>query len=247
MGFNKEDIIGLIVIAFLLIVLATTDVRQNQYEEYSKLSETELENLVAKKIIIQDGVSIEYQTEIVEQVMLLKAVSDETLYKLLDNNIEIKVVSHSSSLGDDYVGSFSRGSSIQSIEADSSLATLSMLTELVNNITTYQIVIDYRYIDYALLHEIGHYFYKVDNLENNAELNSLIEQVGTEVIKTELDGSEYFTSYPEFYAEVFKMYFQGTLKNEQLSGYLNKEYGGGEQSSPFLLVWYAPARNTSKY
>ena len=230
MEFNKEDIIWVIIVLFLIIVVATTDVKQNHYEEYNKLSETELENLVAKKIVIQDGVDIKYQQEIVNQVMLLKTISDESLYEFLENNIEIDLVSYSSILGSEYVGSFSLSNlpedmtDIESIEEGGGRAALSMLTELASSTTTYQIIIDYRYIDYALLHEIGHYFYKVNNLENNDELNNLIEQVGAEVIKTELDNSEYFTSYSEFYAEVFKMYFQGTLKNEQLLGYFNEEF-----------------------
>lgn len=230
MEFNKEDIIWVIIVLFLIIVVATTDVKQNHYEEYSKLSEAELENLVAKKIVIQDGVDIKYQQEIVNQVMLLKTISDESLYEFLENNIEIDLVSYSSILGSEYAGSFSLSNlpedmtDIESIEDGGGRAALSMLTELASSTTTYQIIIDYRYIDYALLHEIGHYFYKVNNLENNDELNNLIEQVGAEVIKTELDNSEYFTSYSEFYAEVFKMYFQGTLKNEQLLGYFNEEF-----------------------
>lgn len=230
MEFNKEDIIWVIIVLFLIIVVATTDVKQNHYEEYSKLSEAELENLVAKKIVIQDGVDIKYQQEIVNQVMLLKTISDESLYEFLENNIEIDLVSYSNILGSEYAGSFSLSNlpedmtDIESIEEGGGRAALSMLTELASSTTTYQIIIDYRYIDYALLHEIGHYFYKVNNLENNDELNNLIEQVGAEVIKTELDNSEYFTSYSEFYAEVFKMYFQGTLKNEQLLGYFNEEF-----------------------
>lgn len=230
MEFNKEDIIWVIIVLFLIIVVATTDVKQNHYEEYSKLSEAELENLVAKKIVIQDGVDIKYQQEIVNQVMLLKTISDESLYEFLENNIEIDLVSYSNILGSEYAGSFSLSNlpedmtDIESIEEGGGRAALSMLTELASSTTTYQIIIDYRYIDYALLHEIGHYFYKVNNLENNEELNNLIEQVGAEVIKTELDNSEYFTSYSEFYAEVFKMYFQGTLKNEQLLGYFNEEF-----------------------
>ena len=230
MKFNKEDIIWVIIVLFLIIVVATTDVKQNHYEEYSKLSEAELENLVAKKIVIQDGVDIKYQQEVVNQVMLLKTISDESLYEFLENNIEIDLVSYSSILGSEYAGSFSLSNlpedmtDIESIEEGGGRAALSMLTELASSTTTYQIIIDYRYIDYALLHEIGHYFYKVNNLENNDELNNLIEQVGAEVIKTELDNSEYFTSYSEFYAEVFKMYFQGTLKNKQLLGYFDKEF-----------------------
>ena len=230
MEFNKEDIIWVIIVLFLIIVVATTDVKQNHYEEYSKLSEAELENLVAKKIVIQDGVDIKYQQEVVNQVMLLKTISDESLYEFLENNIEIDLVSYSNILGSEYAGSFSLSNlpedmtDIESIEEGGGRAALSMLTELASSTTTYQIIIDYRYIDYALLHEIGHYFYKVNNLENNDELNNLIEQVGAEVIKTELDNSEYFTSYSEFYAEVFKMYFQGTLKNEQLLGYFNEEF-----------------------
>ena len=162
--------------------------------------------------------------------MLLKTISDESLYEFLENNIEIDLVSYSNILGSEYAGSFSLSNlpedmtDIESIEEGGGRAALSMLTELASSTTTYQIIIDYRYIDYALLHEIGHYFYKVNNLENNDELNNLIEQVGAEVIKTELDNSEYFTSYSEFYAEVFKMYFQGTLKNEQLLGYFNEEF-----------------------
>lgn len=230
MEFNKEDIIWVIIVLFLIIVVATTDVKQNHYGEYSKLSEAELENLVAKKIVIQDGVDIKYQQEVVNQVMLLKTISDESLYEFLENNIEIDLVSYSSILGSEYAGSFSLSNlpedmtDIESIEEGGGRAALSMLTELASSTTTYQIIIDYRYIDYALLHEIGHYFYKVNNLENNDELNNLIEQVGAEVIKTELDNSEYFTSYSEFYAEVFKMYFQGTLKNEQLLGYFDEEF-----------------------
>lgn len=230
MEFNKEDIIWVIIVLFLIIVVATTDVKQNHYEEYSKLSEAELENLVAKKIVIQDGLDIKYQQEVVNQVMLLKTISDESLYEFLENNIEIDLVSYSNILGSKYAGSFSLSNlpedmtDIESIEDGGGRAALSMLTELASSTTTYQIIIDYRYIDYALLHEIGHYFYKVNNLENNDELNNLIEQVGAEVIKTELDNSEYFTSYSEFYAEVFKMYFQGTLKNEQLLGYFNEEF-----------------------
>lgn len=230
MEFNKEDIIWVIIVLFLIIVVATTDVKQNHYEEYSKLSEAELENLVAKKIVIQDGVDIKYQQEIVNQVMLLKTISDESLYEFLENNIVIDLVSYSSILGSEYAGSFSLSNlpedmtDIESIEDGGGRAALSMLTELASSTTTYQIIIDYRYIDYALLHEIGHYFYKVNNLENNDELNNLIEQVGAEVIKTELDNSEYFTSYSEFYAEVFKMYFQGTLKNERLLGYFDEEF-----------------------
>ena len=201
MEFNKEDIIWVIIVLFLIIVVATTDVKQNHYEEYSKLSEAELENLVAKKIVIQDGVDIKYQQEIVNQVMLLKTISDESLYEFLENNIEIDLVSYSNILGSEYAGSFSLSNlpedmtDIESIEEGGGRAALSMLTELASSTTTYQIIIDYRYIDYALLHEIGHYFYKVNNLENNDELNNLIEQVGAEVIKTELDNSEYFTSY----------------------------------------------------
>lgn len=230
MEFNKEDIIWVIIVLFLIIVVATTDVKQNHYEEYSKLSEAELENLVAKKIVIQDGLDIKYQQEVVNQVMLLKTISDESLYEFLENNIEIDLVSYSNILGSKYAGSFSLSNlpedmtDIESIEDGGGRAALSMLTELASSTTTYQIIIDYRYIDYALLHEIGHYFYKVNNLENNDELNNLIEQVGAEVIKTELDNSKYFTSYSEFYAEVFKMYFQGTLKNEQLLGYFNEEF-----------------------
>ena len=35
MEFNKEDIIWVIIVLFLIIVVATTDVKQNHYEEYS--------------------------------------------------------------------------------------------------------------------------------------------------------------------------------------------------------------------
>lgn len=220
---NKDDIIWGIIFIFLIIVVLTTDVEAIHYDKYSKLSESELESLVAKKVTIQDGVPLNCQEEVIDQIMSFKIVSDKALYEFIDNNIEIDIVDYSKILGDDYAGSFSL-KSLENIENMDNIASLSELVELINDSVTYQVIVDYRYIDYALLHEIGHYFYKSNNLESDNELNELIDGVGADVIHNELEDSEYFTSYSEFYAEVFKRYFKGELKNQELIKYFDTAF-----------------------
>lgn len=85
----------------------------------------------------------------------------------------------------------------------------------------YKIKLQEGYVEDAFLHEVGHWFYHINNLEDVDNLNILIQRYGSEVLLNELENNEYYCKYSEFFAEIFSMYLHNKLESEEFNEYFN--------------------------
>lgn len=129
----------------------------------------------------------------------LKLLPEDMYKELIDSNIEVSVVQN---LPEQYSGSCSYS------ENDK-----------------YKIKLQDGYVKDAFLHEVGHWFYHINNLEKSDDLNFLIQRYGSEVLFNELENNEYYCKYSEFFAETFSMYLHNELESEEFNKYFERIMG----------------------
>lgn len=82
-----------------------------------------------------------------------------------------------------------------------------------NKDLSYFIYVSPDYIEYALLHEVGHYVDYAQGIKNDSGFQRCMDE-NSKALNGVLENNFYFCQSSEYFAEMFKLYFHGQLNSK---------------------------------
>ena len=169
---------------------------------------------------------LEYNDEIEAQYTFTDTTSKENYLRTIisndsgsDESIN-QVIAELAKVPENILLSFLKtGGKIQIIDLDHKFVAGSFDTSIAGN---YIIKIEPEYADYATLHEIGHYFARINHIENDARFKQCLQEK-EKAVNTIFERNRYFYDDSEYFAEMFKYYCNGDLNEYEFPltvGYL---------------------------
>lgn len=166
---------------FLFLVYCVTDYNSRMAKQYAFPDDIAKQNYL-KSIIVNETDSDEPVSFIISELSL---IPDNVWKNFFKNGGQIVITNN---LPDKNVaGTFS-----------------------IKSIGNYIIYVSPDYIEYALLHEIGHYLGFMNNIKNDGRFAECLSERGL-AINGVLQFNEYFYEDAEYFAEMTKLYFHNEL------------------------------------
>lgn len=166
---------------FLFLIFCVTDYNSRVEEQYTFADERAKHDFL-ESMIIDETNSSDAVSLVISELLLLP----EDIWKdFFRSNGQI-IITHDLPV-EEAVGTFSR-----------------------KTFGTYKIYVSPDYIEYAMLHEIGHYVGYVQHIENDSDFKKCLSE-RDKVIHGVLNDNQYFMEDGEYFAEIFKLYIHNEL------------------------------------
>lgn len=166
---------------FLFLIFCVTDYNSRVEEQYTFADERAKHDFL-ESMIIDETNSSDAVSLVISELSLLP----EDIWKdFFKSNGQI-IITHDLPV-EEAVGTFSR-----------------------KTFGTYKIYVSPDYIEYAMLHEIGHYVGYVQHIENDSDFKKCLSE-RDKVIHGVLNDNQYFMEDGEYFAEIFKLYIHNEL------------------------------------
>lgn len=166
---------------FLFLVYCISDYNNRVQEQYTFVDERAKIDFL-ESVIIDETNSSNAVSSVISELLVLP---DDIWKDFLRNGGNI-IITHDLPV-EDAVGTFSRRA-----------------------FGTYTIYISPYYIEYAMLHEIGHYVGYVKSIKNDSRFIECLSE-RDKAISGVLNNNRYFEEDAEYFAEMFKLYFHKEL------------------------------------
>lgn len=166
---------------FLFLIFCVTDYNSRVEEQYTFVDERAKHDFL-ENVIVDETNSSDAVSLVISELLLLP----EDIWKdFFRSNGQI-IITHDLPV-EEAVGTFSR-----------------------KTFGTYKIYVSPDYIEYAMLHEIGHYVGYVQHIENDSDFKKCLSE-RDKVIHRVLNDNQYFMEDGEYFAEIFKLYIHNEL------------------------------------
>lgn len=170
---------------FLFLIFCVTDYNSRIEQQYTFADDTAKREYLEKTIINETGSSESVSLAISELLL----IPDDIWKDFFKNGGQLIITDDLPE--EDAVGTFS-----------------------MKAIGSYTIYISPDYVEYALLHEIGHYLGYVKNIENDGRFEKCLSE-RDKALNGVLNNNTYFAKDSEYFAEMTKLYFQGELDPDE--------------------------------